>query len=81
MKLWIGNLAPETSDADLNAFLQRYGLPPCTAIQRVAGDGSRPGALVSFVAIDDAALYHAALRLDGVYWNRHSLNVLVLQRM
>ena len=79
MKLWIGNFAPETTDEDLRAFLGKYGLPACREIQREQGDGSRPGALVSFVAIDDAALYHAALRLDGVYWNQRALNVLVLQ--
>ena len=81
MKLWIGNLAPEITDEDLSAFLQRYGLPPCSAILREPGDGSRPGALVSFMAIDVAALYHAAFRLDGVYWNHRALNVLVIQRI
>jgi len=81
MKLWIGNLAPETTDEDLRGFLRKYGLPPCSEIRREAGDGSRPGALVSFVAIDVGALYHAAFRLDGVYWNHRALNVLVVQRI
>ena len=79
MKLWIGNLAPETTDADLNAFLQKYGLPPCTAIQRVAGDGSRPGALVTFANVQREDLYRAAFRIDGLYWKHLALAVQVIQ--
>ena len=80
MKLWIGNLAPETTDEDLSAFLQRYGLPPCSAILREPGDGSRPGAVVSFERPEAEALYEAAFRLDGLYWKSKVLAVQVLIR-
>jgi len=80
MKLWIGNVAPDTSDEDLGAFLQRYGLPAYTDIARVQGDGSRPGAVVSFERPEPEALYEAAFRLDGLYWKSKVLAVQVLLR-
>jgi hypothetical protein len=51
MKLWIANLPAETSDDDLSTFLQKYGLPPCVSVLRAQGNGSRPGAPVSFSVI------------------------------
>lgn len=78
MNLWIGNLPPETSDDDLSAFLQKYGLPPCASVLRAPGDGSRPGALVSFSGVERERLYEAAFRLNGLYWNSRSLTVQVM---
>ena len=78
MKLWIANLAPETSDDDLSTFLQKYGLPPCASVLRAQGNGSRPGALVSFSGVEPEKLYEAAFRLDGLYWNSRSLTVQVM---
>ncbi|HKA40621.1 MAG TPA: RNA-binding protein [Burkholderiales bacterium] len=77
MRLWVGNLSPGTTDEDLSALLQKYGLPPCTAILNVQGDGSRPGALVTFTGVASEALYKAALLLDGLYWKQRSLAVQV----
>jgi len=78
MRLWVGNLSPETTDEDLSALLQKYGLPPCTAILKVEGDGSRPGALVTFAGVESEALYKVAFRLDGLYWKQRSLTVEVV---
>ena len=80
MKLWIANLPPEASDDDLSAFLQKYGLPPCASVLRVQGNGSRPGALVSFSGVELDALYEAAFRLDGLYWKSKALAVQVFLR-
>jgi RNA recognition motif-containing protein len=80
MKLWIENLPAEASDEDLSAFLQKYGLPPCTSVVRVQGNGSRPGALVSFSGVELDALYEAAFRLDGLYWKSKALAVQVFLR-
>jgi hypothetical protein len=80
MKLWIANLPAEASDEDLSAFLQKYGLPPCTSVVRVQGNGSRPGALVSFSGVELDALYEAAFRLDGLYWKSKALAVQVFLR-
>jgi hypothetical protein len=80
MKLWIANLPAEASDEDLSALLQKYGLPPCTSVVRVQGNGSRPGALVSFSGVELDALYEAAFRLDGLYWKSKALAVQVFLR-
>jgi len=80
MRLWVSNVALETSDEELSAFLQRHGLPACRGIERVPGDGSRPAALVSFAEVDLEALYEAAFRLDGLYWKSKTLAVQVVLR-
>lgn len=50
MKLWIGNIAPGTSDEAIRKFVKKYSLEmECTTIQRVDGDGSRPAATLEFV--------------------------------
>ena len=33
MKLWIGNIAPGTSDEELRAFLARYGIETVASIR------------------------------------------------
>jgi hypothetical protein len=77
-RLWVGNLAPGTTDEELSALLQRYGLPPCSSIFRVEGDGSRPGALISFLDLEPETLYRATVRLNGLYWKERSLAVTVV---
>ena len=49
MKLWIGNIAPGTSDDEIRAFVKKY-VPDleCVSIERVDGDGSRPAAMLEF---------------------------------
>jgi len=79
MRLWIANLPP-ASDDELSAFLQKFGLPPCAGVLRVQGNGSRPGALVSFAGLELEALYQAAFRLDGLYWKNKALAVQVFLR-
>src|SRR5258706_6927901 len=78
-KLWVGSLPPDCTDEDLKAFLQKHGLPPCTTIMRVVGDGSHPGALLAFGSAQPEDLYKAALRLDGMYWKQRTLSVFVVQ--
>ena len=46
MKLWIGNIAPGTSDEELRAFLGKYGIENVASIEHVEGDGSRPAAVL-----------------------------------
>ena len=51
MKLWIGNIAPDTGDAELRDLVKKYAPDlECTDIQRVDGDGSRPAAVLMFPA-------------------------------
>jgi hypothetical protein len=52
MKLWIGNIAPETPDEEIRELVRKYAPDlECTQIQRVDGDGSRPAAVLEFAAL------------------------------
>lgn len=74
MNLWIGNIAPDVTDDDLKAFVAKYGCPAPTRIERVAGDGSRPAAVLFFDG-QDKAVANAQLRLHGMYWKDRQLFV------
>lgn len=74
MKLWIGNMAPGTTDETLREFVAKYAGPlECTAIQRVDGDGTRPAAVLTFVGGELEAVPRLALRLNGMYWQGRRL--------
>jgi hypothetical protein len=75
MNLWIGNIAPEATDAELTAFVVKYGCPPPNRIERVPGDGSRPAAVLFFDQAPDKEVYDAQLRLHGMYWKGRALFV------
>lgn len=74
MKLWIGNMAPGTTDETLREFVAKYaGNLECTSIQRVEGDGTRPAAILTFAGGDLETVPKLALRLNGMYWQGHRL--------
>ena len=79
MKLWIGNIAPDTSEAELREFLGRYGLDNVVSIEQVPGDGSRPAAVVE-VAATSEALLQVTQRLNGMYWKGRTLTVQSIAR-
>jgi RNA recognition motif-containing protein len=74
MKLWIGNIAPGTSDDELREFLKKYGVDSVAAIERVDGDGSRPAAVVEVAATPDA-LMKVTQRMNGMFWKGRTLVV------
>ncbi len=80
MNLWIGNIAPGTTDEELKAFLVKYGAPEFTSVQHVPGDGSRPAAIVVFEQASAEVLAKLVLRLNGMYWKERSLLVQTLLR-
>ena len=82
MRLWIGNMAPGTTDDEIKAFLKKYSSDlECSEIQRVEGDGTHPAAMVRFAAGKVEALGTLALRLNGMYWKGRQLHVqTILQR-
>jgi hypothetical protein len=81
MKLWIGNIAPNTPDEELRAFVKKYAPDlECTKIQRVEGDGSRPAAVLEFADPPLGALEGVSMRLNGMYWKERSLVVQTLIR-
>jgi hypothetical protein len=79
MKLWIGNIAPGTSDAELREFLGRYGVDTIASIEQVPGDGTRP-AVVLEVASTPEALMKVTQRLNGMYWKGRTLTVQSIAR-
>jgi len=79
MKVWIGNLAPGTSDDELRAFLAKYGLTTIESIEQVPGDGTRPAATLE-VAATPEEVQKATQRLNGMYWKGRSLTVQALTR-
>jgi hypothetical protein len=76
--LWIGNIAPGTSDEELKALLVKYGFPACDGIEHVPGDGSRPAAMVSFDSTDAMVLQMLQPRVDNLFWKDRRLNVSIM---
>ena len=79
MTLWMGNIAPETSDDELRALLGRYGMAAVISVHRVAEEGTRPGAIVEVAAATEQ-LQRLTQRLNGMYWKGHSLTVQAMMR-
>jgi len=81
MKLWIGNIAPGTADDEIREFVKKYSPDlVCTKIERVEGDGSRPGASLEFAETPFGALEKISMRLNGMYWKGRPLVVQTLIR-
>ena len=79
MKLWMGNLAPGTSEEELRALLARYGAPAVGEVQHVADDGERPAAIVEVAAASEAMM-RLSERLNGMYWKGRALTVQPMMR-
>lgn len=76
MKLWIGNIAPGTTDEELRAFVAKYAPDlECIDIQRVEGDGSRPAAKLEFSQAPLGVLEAVSMRLNGMFWKERELFV------
>jgi len=74
MRIWMGNIAPGTSDDELKAFVKKYSSElECTNIQHVEGTGSRPGAILEFSGGKLGDMERLSLRLNGMYWKGHAL--------
>ncbi len=75
MRLWIGNMAPGTSDDEIRAFMVKYSPDlECTMIERIEGEGTHPAAILEFTGGTTMALTNLALRLNGMYWKGRELN-------
>ena len=80
MKLWIGNLDPQTTDEELAEFVRKYTQLEIASIVRHPGDGSRPAVMLEFKDGDLAALSQAQMRLHGMYWKNRALHVAIPSR-
>lgn len=76
--LWIGNIAPETSEEELKALLVKYGFPAYDQIRHVPGDGTRPAVMLLFQSADPALLQQLQTRVHNLFWKDRRLNVSVL---
>ena len=77
-RLWIGNVAPDTSDDEIKALLVKYGFPEYDAIEHVPGDGSRPAVVVTYEAADPTTLEGLQARLQNLFWKNRRLHVSVV---
>jgi hypothetical protein len=76
MKLWIGNIAPGTSDDEICELLKKYAPDlECKKIQRVDGDGSRPAASIEFADTPYGSVEKVSMRLHGMHWKGRELFV------
>jgi hypothetical protein len=78
-RLLLGNIEPGTTDDEIRDFLVKYGFPPFDKIEHQAGDGSRPGALLTFDATDPATLGNLQKRIHDVYWKKRKLSAQILR--
>lgn len=72
-ELWLGNVEESVSDEEIAEFLVRYGFPQCSAIQRVAGEGPRPAALVIFEDVSPDALRTLQTRVHNLFWKGRTI--------
>ncbi|HET9701609.1 MAG TPA: RNA-binding protein [Burkholderiales bacterium] len=75
MNIWIGNLAPGTTEAEVRALLEKYGFPEPTGILAVPGDGMRPGFMLEYEGLHAEGIRQFVDRLDGLYWKGRSIVV------
>jgi len=74
MKLWLGNIAPETTDEEIGDFVRKYapGLE-VKKIQRIEGDGTRPAVAIEFVDTPYGSVERIAMRLHRMQWKGREL--------
>jgi hypothetical protein len=74
MKLWMGNIAPNTSDEEIKELVKKYAPDlTCTNLERVEGTGSRPGAMLELAGGSIASFDTLSRRLNGIYWKQRAL--------
>jgi hypothetical protein len=79
-KLWIGNVAPEVTDAELRTFLTKHGFPEPSAVERIADQGPRPAVAVDLPGEISADLAPLAGRLHDLFWPLNALRQTVASR-
>jgi len=78
MRLWIGNLPPDTSDDDLRAFVHKYVQVELGIMTHVEVDGKNPGILIEVHGAEYALLAEMQRRLHNVYWKGCQLSAHVM---
>jgi hypothetical protein len=78
-RLLLGNIEPGTSDDEIRAFLEKFGLPSFDTLEHVEGDGSRPAVMLNFEHVDGATLTKLKPRIHQMFWKGRKLHVIVLR--
>jgi hypothetical protein len=74
-RIWLGNIAPGTSDDELRDLFKKYAPElECVEILHEEGTGARPAALCSFTHKSLDSLGKLAMRLNGLYWKERRLS-------
>ena len=79
MKVWMGNIAPGTTDDELRALIEKYAGAEVLSVQHVADEGPRPAAILD-VAATTEMMFRLTQRLNGLYWKGRSLTVQTMTR-
>lgn len=77
--MMLSNLHPDTTEAQVQEFLARYGFPQYDEYEWQEGDGTRPAVTLTFRTLALAELYRLQPRIHGVFWNGHKINALILR--
>jgi len=75
MRVWIGNLPPETTAEEVKELLVKYGFPEPTGMEPVPGDGTRPGMSVDFEGVPAEGIRPLIERVDGLFWKDRQIVV------
>ncbi|HTQ72797.1 MAG TPA: RNA-binding protein [Burkholderiales bacterium] len=74
MKLWLGNVAPGTTDDEIREFVKKYSPGvEIKKVDRIEGDGTRPAVSVEFVDPPFGAVQKIAMRLHRMQWKGREL--------
>ena len=75
MQLWIGNLAPGTTEDEVRELVRKYAKLEIAQIRWEDRDGAHPGVILEFDQGTRADLYEAQRRLSGMHWKDRTLRV------
>ena len=77
-RLLLANIDSETTDDEIGEFLEKYGFPPYSDIERMEGDGTHPSALISFDDCNHEVLEELKPRIHEIQWKDRKISVQVL---
>jgi len=76
-RLLLTNIAPGTSDDEIRAFLDKYGLPASESLEQVPGDGTRPSVILAYPDVEVDVLEKFAERIHHMFWKNRELTAQV----
>jgi RNA recognition motif-containing protein len=81
MRIWIGNITPNTTDDEIKTFIKKYAPNlECYELEHAEGSGTHPAVMMRFSGGTVAELGNLAVRLNGMYWKGRALNCNTMMR-